>query len=585
MFMSNKIKIRTMKDDLADANNANNISVINNENKKPVEKKQDLNRLNKSDIAAAKTDNSNTVSTATPNKLKDEEISELKNLIGRISEDSEDSDEKKLEEENVEKKDTVNIADKKELKDLISKISETIDKKKDEAIQTENVAVGLNEEKKKEGTDIKKVKEELRKENEQKEVETEIKKIAENKQSFWSDISKKLKDNESTEPQKINAIKEKERLITKNIEDIKNIKKKDEEDKKEDYSNSGILTKKEPLETKEKTEEKKEIKKNSYNSANYQPPENRLIFGKQKKYSSVSKRIKLKDKKDEIEDLKNADEIKEKQKVISEKEKYLKLKSRVIKKYNVKLFLLPWKKIIPTAIILIILTGVVSYFIFSNIKQPVSAPPAPIVGNELKEFSDVKKEIIIAKKDLEKFNNLETDALKIFNSDRNIEVIKLLVVDNEIDKNILPLQETLDAIDIINLEEKINYLPENFLGVATNNYSLLLFKTKQNTTRYGLAIETNNKHSMSEIMKQWEEEKSINKKMTTVLKPLFRSDRSFEEIDNPLSIVIYKNIEIRYLNLVNEDTALDYFIYKNILVIATSKDSAFIIADLLTSNE
>ena len=33
---------------------------------------------------------------------------------------------------------------------------------------------------------------------------------------------------------------------------------------------------------------------------NYQPPENRLVFGKQKKYSSVSKRIKLKGKTDEM---------------------------------------------------------------------------------------------------------------------------------------------------------------------------------------------------------------------------------------------------------------------------------------------
>ena len=197
----------------------------------------------------------------------------------------------------------------------------------------------------------------------------------------------------------------------------------------------------------------------------------------------------------------------------------------------------------------------------------------------------MENKITITKKDLKGFNSLETDAMTIFDSDKNIKIIKLLAVDNKTDKNILPLKEALDAIGVIDIKESINYLPGEFLQETTDNYNLFLFKTKKDTIRYGLAIKINNEYSMSELMKEWEEEESKNKKMTTVLKPLFGNDRNFGEVFSPLSTATYKGVEIKYISLIDKETALDYFIYNDILVFATSKDSAFTMVDLLALGE
>ena len=110
--MQSKIKIRTMKDDLADTGNEN-LS----------ETKQDQNKTN---IAPVKTAGSDIARGAAPNKpgkLEGKEIDELKNLIKRISKDS---DEKKSEEKHIEKHaekeaTTTDIASKK----IISKLTQS----------------------------------------------------------------------------------------------------------------------------------------------------------------------------------------------------------------------------------------------------------------------------------------------------------------------------------------------------------------------------------------------------------------------------------------------------------------------------
>ena len=80
---------------------------------------------------------------------------------------------------------------------------------------------------------------------------------------------------------------------------------------------------------------------------------------------------------------------------------YKKLKKSIIQKYNIKLFFLPWKKIIPVAIIALTLTGLVSWYIISMIKPP--EPPEPlmaIVGSEIEEFLNIENTITITEEDL-----------------------------------------------------------------------------------------------------------------------------------------------------------------------------------------
>lgn len=386
--------------------------------------------------------------------------------------------------------------------------------------------------------------------------------------SFWKNVLEQIK--KTSKSKKINDLKN-ENLIPK----IKTDKKGDFEKYSEQ---SGILRnnnqrKKEPS--------KKNLSAKAYDE-NYAPPAERLGWGKQEFYSSVIKKVKPREEKGEMESLKNAAMIKNRQ-ILSKDEEYKKLKYSIAKKYHINLFSLPWKKIISAAVIALAITGAVSYFIFSRINPPSSpiATPPIIVGNEIEKFSSLEKEIIISKKDLQGFNNLESEAFNIFNSDNNIKVIKLLAINNEEEKNILSLPEALDSIGIINIKGNINYLPDGFLQAAANNYNIFIFKTNKGTIRYGLAIKANNRDSLFGVMQAWEKEKAKNKKMSAVFKPLFVNDKNFEETLSPFSASFYKNIEIRYVHLVNKDTALNYFFYEDILIFTTSKDTAFAMIDFL----
>lgn len=390
------------------------------------------------------------------------------------------------------------------------------------------------------------------------------------KKSFWGNISEKLKKGDNCE----------------RISEIKTVpNKKILEDKVEKHNKSGVLA------GNNKKIEKTEKDKSFYlKSDKYVLPENRLIHGKQKFYSSVSKRIKLREDKGEMEGLKNASDIKKKQKILSREEEYKRLKKSIISKYHVKLFRLPWKKIIPVSLIIILVAGASFYYAMSVLvpKSSPSSSPDVVYGEELSEFINIEKKITISEGSLRGFDSLETVAKDIFDANRKIKIIKLVIVNTEDkeNRNILSLQNSFDAFGV-----NKNSLPERFLEISADKYDFFIFKTKDDHIRYGIAIGLKDRYLMSEIMKEWEEERSVNKKMITVFKPLFASDRNYGDIYKQFNSANYNGVEVRYVHLINEDTALNYFIYNNseddgsdLLVITTSKDSTYTIADLLMDN-
>ena len=553
--MKGKIKIRTMKDDLANAND-------DDKNEELPKAKQDQS---KTDIDTAEISGFSAMSGAMPGKLKDEEIGELKNLIERISKD----DDKKNPEERpveAEKKDVVtNIADEKitskeqadsksdekeDLKNLINKISETIDEKDDKPIQRENTDNELSKEK-----------------------ESETEKTEKNKQSFWNDISEKLKDDESAKFQKASDIKEKNLPATKIVKDIESI---DGKNREEEHNNSGILAKKSSFETEEDLEEKKETRKKIYDNDNYQLPENRLIFGKQKRYSSVSKRIKLKEKKDEIEDLKNTDEIKEKQKIISEKEKYEKLKSRLIRKYNIRLFSLPWKKIIPMSITLIVLSGAIYYILIKELVITPPNPPIAIIGTEIEKFAEIENAVEFTKDNIVKMGFKENAINKKFQLNNGVEELRIIIKDND---NIVSLKEALKGMGI-----ETGDFPSSFWETTTENYNIFAIKTKENAFRFAIAIESNAISSLLETMENWEREDVDKRKMFNIFEPFFMDSRIEENFGQRFESANYKYIYIRYINLPNQNISFDYFASDNILIMATSKENTNRIIDILDND-
>ena len=193
------------------------------------------------------------------------------------------------------------------------------------------------------------------------------------KKSFWGNISEKLK--KTSDSEKINALSNKKK--------ISDIRKNNDSETKELASRSGILQDDKNAKQKE-APQKENLSKKAYYDKNYISPDERLIHGKQKFYSSVSKRIKLREEKDELKDLEDAAKIKKQKKIATKEEEYKKLKKSIVQKYHIKFFSLPWKKIIFVAIIVFALTGSALYFI-SKIKSPApTAPTALVIGSELK---------------------------------------------------------------------------------------------------------------------------------------------------------------------------------------------------------
>jgi hypothetical protein len=561
--MDDNVKIKTMKDDLAKIKSEPSKLSQQQEDKqqnitgKPATKLQNKTNIqttsqpapNKAITSKAFQPTAVKPSEHVDNKSKTTEISELKSLISRISKSISNDDSAKRQEEQNKSRMT-----KKESR--ITKTEAEIESKAE--IETRDRDKGI--EAKKTVDEITKYKKPSMTASDKKPVKEKTKK------SFWESISEKLKTTSSQQKTyELNKYKSKPK--NKDIKDTK-------ENKIEEVSRSGILSS-------EKTEAdstKKENKEPYLDKNEYISPENRLIHGKQEYYSSIKKKIEPRKNKDEIKELESTVVDKKKTKVLSPKEEYKKLKRGIIEKYHIKLFSLPWKKIIAVSALIISSTGLIVYYLLSNITPPPPPPPPPIVaGAELEEFDSIQDKIEMTKEDVKKLNIIEIEANKKFSSNKNINILKLLITDQD---NLLPLKEALQAINVINTETSANNLPENFLEKLTNDYNLFIFKTKQNRIRLGIAARSNDISYLQQIMEDWEEEKIESKKISVVFKPLFMNDRT-KEIGKSFEQTEYKGITIRYLHLPNQDTALNYFTYNDILVVATSKDNVFQIADLL----
>lgn len=564
--MSNNLKIKTMKDDLAEL-------VKQQSGFSQTEKQEDLSAV-VSGIKPSKAEKvkfgSGAASSSTVIAKKgkqDAEISELKNLIGRISKTAPEKEH--LAQQQASRQKSMPAFEKTSTKEEIIRDQKALKKNFTVIKPTASKKSGPESNKMNELKDtISKFLKIVKKDSKAKTTDklaAETKIVADKektKKSLWSVILEKFK--KTKYPEKTNKLEN------------KNLEKKAEEGK--EYNKSGILTTKRTEEiSKIKDESEKEAKKDYlFDKNQYIKPENRLIYGKQKYYSSVSKKIKPKEQADGIENLKSVTGQKQKE-VLSEKEEYKKLRQGIMKKYHIKLFFLPWKKIAFVSIVILASVGLITYYITSKI-TPLPPPPLPsiVAGAELEEFAQIKDKVEITQKNIAIPGFLEIKAEEKFNADNNIEIVKLLIKDNN-EKSIAPLKEALGNIKI-----DINNLPENFWGVTTNNYNLFVFKTKQGTPRLGIALKSNDIHSLSKIMEDWEKERIENRKITTLLKPLFMGDEAFEDTSRSFKSASYKNTQIRYIHLPDQNAALNYFIYRDILVVATSKDITFKMIDLIS---
>lgn len=372
---------------------------------------------------------------------------------------------------------------------------------------------------------------------------------------------------------------QKERKIDKVEEKFSKIPKKEEtpdalSNKIDEFANfSGIINNGQEPKEKQKDDGETKRRSNYLDAENYIAPENRLIFGKQEHYSSIRKKVEEKIGDDELDELKRKTVI-EKNEILTEKEEQKRLKQRIVSKYHLDTFSSRFKKILALAVIAIVLSGGGLYYYISSLKTPVIIEkPVVISGSELKEFSSVDSSVEITSEQIKKLKALEEAATDKFAADTNIRFFKLIIKDN--DGNIVGSKEALEDIGIY-----IDNFPAGFADSYKNEYNLLVFKTQRGSYRLSVAIRMKDADVAKTLMSDWENDKA---KMASELSPLFTSDRMADTANNFFQSGNYKNVFMRYLSLPDKNTAIDYFVYNDALVIATSRDDIFKMIDIITT--
>ncbi|MFA6097216.1 MAG: hypothetical protein WC788_06325 [Candidatus Paceibacterota bacterium] len=310
----------------------------------------------------------------------------------------------------------------------------------------------------------------------------------------------------------------------------------------------------------------------NYLDSQYVSPTSRLVFGKQEHYSSIRKHIEERHLDANLKDLESRVAV-AKNIVISEKEEKKRLRERIMSKYHIRSspFL---RNILILAVLVIVIGGAALYGYLSKIEvKPPDIIVPVITGNELKELSQIKDSLEITAEKLKNPTALRDEAGKKFASDPNLKLFRLIIKNDKGD--IVDLKNALGGIGF-----NVPALPQNFMGATENDYSLIISKTSKLTMRFAIAIRLKSPESMQTTMNSWEKDRI---KMKDGLNPLFISDRTSDIQNSYFQAGSYKNISIRYVSLPDKDSAIDYFIHKNILVIATTKDDTFKFIDILTS--
>ncbi len=371
------------------------------------------------------------------------------------------------------------------------------------------------------------------------------------------DFFKKIKEEKNKEARDMGATGKLQSVHAVNTENTSGIIKKEE------YSKS-----------------EKPIKKKGYITIdNYVPPEQRLIHGKQELYSSMKKKIGQKSGKENLDKLKNLAETKQ-QENLSEKEEKARLRRRIRQEYHLETSVFPIKKVISVvvAVVLIVSVALGGYYLWNLWSKDSggggiggiidTAPP----GEELEEFKSVNDFIEVRASKLKDINSFDRETQVKFDSDSDMYYFRIIIKNNS--GKILSFEE---ALKIMGFET--SKFPDKFMGLTENEYIFMAFRTQNNTKRLGFAIKLKDSGKMNNLMTDWEGEKE---KMKSALSRLFMSDQTSDIARSSFDTGNYRNITtIRYIHIPDRNSSLNYFIYNNILVFATSRDNIERMAKIL----
>ena len=549
-----------------------------------------------------------------PPEFKEEEKKSLKDVLIQLAENGDDlelSGANKNEETNEE----TEKKDKSKLKDLLSKMENLSRKHPTSSAAPSSPSSSLPDHfvltpshSFQKGSEIETQKE-IKKE--------EIKGKSEIKESQFHKLPKEEKSLPERRSRKIENIKEmkeemsllRDQKITREeilriekeleekkekLEEIKKRKKAKEEGVLEE---SGVITSTERekklrtgeealREIEEKAAKEAETEAKADFETSYLSPEARLLYNKAEHHSSVLNKVKEKRKTPEvskIEKILKDQKPPEKEKKKDPDREYRRFKKSLKSKYQARLAEKMSRRMI-IALVVIMLIGIASVFSWFLVfkKSPKNPPlhPSPKVAKVegIKEFSSIKDEIVI---NLEKdesgiglISKINARAARLKREKRLANISRIIVKKEGVP---ISLRELLDELKI--------KIPSDTLDFFDNNrYNLILFEEATGAKRLGLAMVTSNPSTTRLKFQSWENENIASRKIYRAFEPLFMGSRISSVSQERFKTGKYMGVKMRYLQIPDKNTSLDYLVYGDILVITTSKDSIFQVIEILISS-
>lgn len=312
----------------------------------------------------------------------------------------------------------------------------------------------------------------------------------------------------------------------------------------------------------------------------YKTPENRLVSDKQAFYSSLHNRTER--PRVAQQNLDRFREILEEQKQsaapLAENEAQ-NLKNHLEQKYGLaQKKTLPFKKIGIVLLALVVLWGGALFVVFNKAKTPAEPTQNIQEGKNIPIIeTNLSQEVMVTQNQIQGINYFDRSAAP-WNSYSEGEVIRLNIVDNNSKKRL----QRDDALRTLLGENHFNNLPSGFLPLINEEYNIIAFKSRGGL-RLGLAFSFDSTRTadLRKTLRGWETTDNRARRMHYVLQKLFLNAPFSETSTYAFDGFEKESIEVRYVNLPDSNTAMDYFIYNNILTFTTSKDTTENMLDAL----
>jgi hypothetical protein len=314
----------------------------------------------------------------------------------------------------------------------------------------------------------------------------------------------------------------------------------------------------------------------------YLSPGARLLYNKPEHYSSALNKVKEKRESPEIskieKTLKDQEPPKKEKKKDPDKE-YKKFKKSFKSGRRARLAEKMSKRMV-LALAGIVIIGAASVLIwFLVIKKPSEEqslhPLLKTAVEEIKEFRLIEDEILI---ELEEdgaslIAKINAQAARLEREGKTANISRVAV---KKEGAAIPLKELLEELKI--------EMPAGALDFFDNNrYNLLLFKERSGVKRLGLVMVADSPSTARLKFQSWENENVASRKMHRAFEPLFLGSRISSASQERFKTGEYLGVKMRYLQIPDKDTSLDYLIYGDILAVTTSKDSIFQVIEILIS--